>query len=34
VRAKKKIYDLVSKNNLKKYYGRKLAARVLNTWHE
>ena len=33
------IFDLaeeikVSKNNLKKYYGRKLAARVLNTWHE
>ncbi|MGB0431971.1 MAG: hypothetical protein ACPGLV_15965, partial [Bacteroidia bacterium] len=25
---------LVSKANLKKYYGRKLAARVLNTWHE
>ena len=33
------IFDLaeeikVSKANLKKYYGRKLAARVLNTWHE
>ena len=33
------IFDLaeeikVSKNNLKKFYGRKLAARVLNTWHE
>ncbi len=33
------IFDLAeeikaSKNNLKKYYGRKLAARVLNTWHE
>ena len=33
------IFDLaeeikISKNNLKKYYGRKLAARVLNTWHE
>tara|TARA_B100001287_G_scaffold271585_1_gene272082 strand:- start:5143 stop:8955 length:3813 start_codon:yes stop_codon:yes gene_type:complete len=33
------IFDLaeeikVSKSNLKKYYGRKLAARVLNTWHE
>ena len=33
------IFDLaeeikVSKANLKKFYGRKLAARVLNTWHE
>ena len=33
------IFDLaeeikVSKANLKKYFGRKLAARVLNTWHE
>ena len=33
------IFDLaeeikVSKANLKKHYGRKLAARVLNTWHE
>ena len=33
------IFDLaeeikVSKSNLKKFYGRKLAARVLNTWHE
>ena len=33
------IFDLaeeikVSKSNLKKYHGRKLAARVLNTWHE
>ena len=33
------IFDLaeeikVSKSNLKKYQGRKLAARVLNTWHE
>ena len=33
------IFDLaeeikVSKVNLKKYFGRKLAARVLNTWHE
>ena len=33
------IFDLAeeikaSKANLKKYYGRKLAARVLNTWHE
>ena len=33
------IFDLaeeikVSKANLKKYYGRKLTARVLNTWHE
>jgi DNA-directed RNA polymerase subunit beta len=24
----------VSKTGLKKYIGRKLAARVLNTWHE
>ena len=33
------IFDLaeeikVSKANLKKYFGRRLAARVLNTWHE
>ena len=33
------IFDLaeeikVSKSNLKKFYGSKLAARVLNTWHE
>ena len=33
------IFDLaeeikVSKKGLKKYIGRKLAARVLNTWHE
>jgi DNA-directed RNA polymerase subunit beta len=39
IRISLRFFDLaeeikVSKTGLKKYIGRKLAARVLNTWHE